>query len=129
MRFHNLGPDPSEFSNWGGYQSAPTSNCYGALDEIRVVSPDQKIAQGWAWDYTAKRAPGKIILFTPAGVVVGSGQIDTPRPDVQAVVKLPEVLTGWSGEVQAPPGSQVRAFAVLADSKSICALNNERPVP
>ena len=57
------------------------------------------------------------------------GEIYKARPDVQAVMNIPELRTGWAGEVQARPGSQLRAFALLADSKSICPLNNERTVP
>jgi hypothetical protein len=129
MRSHNLGADPREFYNWGGYRMAATSNCVGSLEVIRRISSTQTMAQGWAWDTMAKQAPDQVILALPNGLVVGLGLIDRPRPDIQAAMKIPELRTGWSAEAQAAEGSQLRAFAVLADSKSICPLNNERTVP
>ena len=129
MRAHGVGVNPLEFYNWGGYRLVPASSCWGSLDLIRTTSPGQKLAQGWAWDTTKKRTPDKIVLALPSGVVVGYGEIDTARPDVQAVMKISDLRTGWSGPVHAMPGSHVRAFAVLADSKSICPLNNERDTP
>jgi hypothetical protein len=129
MRSHNLGADPKEFYNWGGYSMAAASNCVGSLEAIRRISSTQTMAQGWAWDTMAKQAPDQVILALPSGLVVGLGEINMPRPDVQAVMKIPELRTGWSGQLQAAKGSQLRAFVVLADSKSICPLNNERQVP
>ena len=129
MRSHNLGADPSEFYNWGGYHMAATNNCAGSLETIRRISSTQTMAQGWAWDTAAKKAPNQVVLALPDGLVVGLGEIDTPRPDVQAALTISELRTGWSGEAKAAEGSQLRAFAVLADSKSICPLNNARQVP
>jgi hypothetical protein len=129
MRSHNLGADPREFYNWGGYRMAASSNCVGSFEIIQRISSTQTMAQGWAWDTTAKQAPDQVVLALPSGLVVGLGEIGIPRPDVQAAMQIPELRTGWRGEAQAAAGSQLRAFALLADSKSICPLNNERQVP
>ena len=80
---------------------------------------------GWAWDVVAKRAPQKIVMALPGGLIVGYGDVGSPRPDVQDFLKIPELLTGWSGEALAPRHSRLRAFAVLADSTSICPLGRK----
>jgi hypothetical protein len=140
LRSHNLGPDPREFPgkappllkslpNWAGYHVVAMSECSGYLDGVRRIAPNRVAAGGWAWDIAARRAPQKIVLALPDGLVVGFGDAGTPRPDVQRSMNIPEVLTGWNGEALAPHGSQLRAFAVLADEKSICPLNNEPEVP
>jgi hypothetical protein len=140
LRSHNLGPDPREFPgkaprllkslpNWAGYHVVAMSECSGFLDAVRRIAPNRVTAGGWAWDIGARRAPEKVVLALPDGLVVGFGEVGTPRPDVQRSMNIPEPLTGWHGEALAPPNSQLRAFAVLADDKSICPLNNEPEVP
>jgi len=141
LRSHYRGADAWEFSrgtpqllnispNWGGYQVVATSKCSGFLDIVERIRTDRVAAQGWAWDLTAKRAPQIIVLASPEGLLVGFGDVDTARPDVHAARKeISDLQTGWNGEAVATQGSKLRAFAVLADSKSICPLANEVQVP
>ncbi|MBV9770154.1 MAG: hypothetical protein JOZ32_11335 [Bryobacterales bacterium] len=140
LRAHKLGPDPQELANtmlhpseplpnWAGYHVVANTNCSGYLDATQRVAFNRVVAQGWAWDSAAKHPPRKIVLALPGGWIVGSGQVDTLRPDVTAALKIPDPRTGWHGEAIAPSGSRLTAFAVLADSKSICPLSNELNVP
>jgi hypothetical protein len=140
-RAHNLAPDAMEFltrrrrilktvPDWGGYRVVAPANCYGFLDVVRRMTPDRVAAQGWAWDITAKRAPQEVVLGLPSGMLVGVGDVETPRPDVQAANRtVSDLITGWNGEALASKGSPLRAFAVLSDSKSICPLVNEIEAP
>ena len=60
---------------------------------------------------------------------MGFGEVDGPKPEVKEVEKeVTELKTGWGTVAVVPHGSIVRAFAVLADSTSICPLANEIPV-
>jgi hypothetical protein len=93
MRSHNLGTDPREFYNWGGYRMAPASNCVGSLEVIRRVSSLKPWLKVGPWDATARRAPDQVILALPSGLVVGMGEMQIPRPDIQAAMKLPELRT------------------------------------
>jgi hypothetical protein len=91
------------------------------------IGTDRVATQGWAWDLTAKRGPQVIVLALPSGLLVGFGEVDTARPDVQAVRKdISKLETGWDADALATQGN---TFAVLADSKSICPLANEIQVP
>jgi len=82
------------------------------------------------WDLAASKPPAKIILSLPDGLVVGIGDVDGPRPDVQAAKKeITDLKTGWGLEAVVPHGSVLRAFALLSDSKSICPLGNEIGAP
>jgi hypothetical protein len=140
LRAHNIGPDASEFvskqarfvqsiPDWGGYQVVPVDNCTGFLDGVQRLTSKRALARGWAWDVAARRPPGHIVLVLPGGLVTGFGEVDTPRPDVTALLKIPELVTGWSGEALVPRGSRLRAFAVLADSRSICQLGGGLDIP
>ena len=140
LRSNHLGPDPTEFPgkaprllksvpNWDGYRVVGSSECSGYLDSVRRITSNRVSARGWAWDIGAGRAPEKIVLALPDGLVVGYGEVGTARPDVQRSMNIPDPLTGWNGEALAPHGSRLRAFAVLAGGKSICPLNNESEVP
>jgi hypothetical protein len=71
-----------------------------------------------------------MVLAQPGGLLVGFGEFGTPRADVEDTVKgVSKVLTGWSGEALAPKASHLQAFAVLADSTSICPIPNEIQAP
>jgi hypothetical protein len=139
LRSHNLGSDAREFAgkderlrslpDWRNYRVVANTNCSGFFDAYQRSTANRVQAQGWAWDIAAKRPPQKIVLALPGGPVVGLGEVDTPRPDVQTLAKIPELITGWRAEALAPHDSQLKAFALLADSKSICPLNNEFRVP
>jgi hypothetical protein len=141
MRAHNIGPDAREFfkvppriskpsPNWGGYRVVAASNCQGFFESARRIDPNAVLAQGWAWDIAENRAPGKMVLAQPGGLLVGFGEFGTPRADVEQTVKsVSSVLTGWSGEALAPKASRLQAFAVLADSTSICPIPNEIQAP
>jgi hypothetical protein len=139
LRSHKLGLDARELTqknmlssnlpDWGGYHVVAKTNCSGFFDAYQRLTPNKVQAQGWAWDIAARRPAQKIVLALPSGVVVGFGEVDTPRPDVQTRAQIPELVTGWTAEALAPHDSQLKAFAVLADSKSICPLENERRVP
>jgi len=142
LRSHNLGPDAWEFShgsprllqtspNWGGYQLVSTDKCSGFLDGVeRIKGTDRVAARGWAWDQTRRRAPQLVLLALPGGLIVGFGEVGAPRTDIPAARKdISDLRTGWDGEATAAHGSKLRAFAVLADSKSICPLANEKEAP
>jgi hypothetical protein len=78
----------------------------------------------------AKKPPNTIVLALPDGLVVGFGEVDTPRPDVRAALPgVTDLNIGWSSEAIVPHGSMLRAYALLGDSKSICPLANEIRVP
>ena len=150
LRSHHWGPDPNEFGlmplapahpvkilaepvpNWAGYRVVSSNKCLGYLDAVHPIAPgsDTVFAGGWAWDLEAGKPPGKIVLALPDGLVVGFGDVDGPRPDVQALKpEVKDVKTGWGTEAVVPHGSIVRAFAILSDSKSICPLANTIAAP
>ncbi len=145
LRSHSLGPDPRELASrlprasgpapiphWDGYKVVPGTGCVGYLDgfEPGVQEPGVVVLTGWAWDRLAQKPPRKMVFARPDGLVVGFGEMRIPREDVGAVQKdVTNINTGWEGEATAAPGSRLRAFAILEDTKSICPLPNEIVVP
>jgi hypothetical protein len=153
LKSHNLGPDPRDFGgvappapNPGrlavypasdppqlkGYQIAHPEACFGFLDEALPVdgSPHAFTISGWAWERTGARLPGKVALAFPDGSVAQTAEFTLPRPDVQKA--LPEITalnTGWRTTIQAGPGVHLRAYAILADQKTACALTDQFIAP
>jgi hypothetical protein len=48
---------------------------------------------------------------------------------VKALLKIPDLVTGWDGEALVSRRSRLRAFAVVGDSKSICQLGDGLDIP
>jgi hypothetical protein len=149
---HNLGPDPREFGateavaaaephrvrpqtdapQLKGYHLVAPEGCWGFLDEGTPVSGNEHAFTifGWAWDRAGARVPAKVVLASPNGSVVQSAEFGEPRPDVQKA--LPEVTSlgnGWKTTLQVAPGAKLRAYAIFADQKTACPLNNEFVAP
>ena len=138
LRSRNLGQDAQEFASkrpsvalpgWGGYRVVEKTRCSGFFDVFQRVTGKRVLTQGWAWDVAARRHPSKIVFALHGGLVVGFGEVYLQRLDVQTIMKIPDPLTGWSGEASAPHNAQLGAYALLADSTSICPLGDERNIP
>jgi hypothetical protein len=140
LRANNIGPDASEYVSkqarliktirgWGGYQMVASTNCMGVLDGYQRLTSRRALVRGWAWDVQAKRPPARIILALPDGLITGFAEVDTPRPEVKALLKIPDLVTGWDGEALVSRRSRLRAFAVVGDSKSICQLGDGLDIP
>jgi hypothetical protein len=111
-----------------GFQVLPLDQCAGQLDWVKLVpgKPDLVVAGGWAWTSASATGPRRIILALEDGIIVGSGQVSLPRPDVQLqVARVTELNTGWTAEGSLPRGKTLRAFVASDHSATVCPLPNE----
>lgn len=138
---HHIGPDIENFrplkgtithSGVGaielkGYRLT-VNTCNGFLEEVVRVPGEQKLVtvRGWAWNLSPPKTPPQVLLALQSGTIVGSADVLLPRPDVRDhILGVNDTMTGWMAEASLPPGMTLRAFAVSADSQSVCPLNDE----
>jgi hypothetical protein len=77
-----------------------TAVCKGAVDVTLKHAAGGRVGdeiQGWAWDTQSKSAPVRLLLTDPSAKIIGAGEVNRDRPDVQRAVpgvKTPRV--GWT---------------------------------
>jgi hypothetical protein len=137
---HHIGPNIEDFRPLNGTitQSAAgktelkgyrliSNACNGFLDEVVRVPGHKELvtARGWAWNLSPPKRPPQVLLALQDGTIVGSADVLLPRPDVRDHIPgIDDPMTGWVTEASLPPGMTLQAFAVSADSQSVCPLNN-----
>jgi hypothetical protein len=101
-----------------------TAACKGAVDLTLKHAAGGRVGdelQGWAWDPQSKAAPTRVLLTDASAKVIGAGEVDRDRPDVQRAVpaiKTPRV--GWTVITRATAGV-ANVVGVLA-SGALCTI-------
>jgi hypothetical protein len=138
---HHIGPDIEDFRPLKGtitHSAAGATGvkgyrlvlnaCNGFLDAVVRVPGNRTLvaARGWAWNLSPPKTPPRVLLALQDGTIVGSADFFVPRSDVRDHTPgVDDPVTGWMTEASLPPGMTLRAFAISADSQSVCPLNNE----
>lgn len=100
-------------------------SCEGNTDNVlvRYIGPPSGVKiVGWGWDTNARRGFRRIVAADDAGLIVGAGEGELPRPDVmRARPNIDALNTGWQVTVRRDSGS-VEAYGVMNDGRSVCRL-------
>ncbi len=116
------------------YRLVGRDRCLGGWDSVTAVdSPDHtaETAAGWAWDTSANRPPKMVIIADRGGVIRGLAQFNRDREDIaQALRNGRMTSSGWFGFARRLSGLEpYRAYALLSDGVSVCALRSSSEVP
>jgi hypothetical protein len=136
----------SRYAPWAGHSIAglapfaPSSSCTGTINPAEaVVAPNTSDAYSWvtglpsaylwvitgsAWDESAKRPPKLVLLVDSSGQVTEFGFPGFKQPGGS-----PFRHAGWQSIFFKPDGGMMRAYAVLNNGKSICALPGQQLLP
>ena len=99
-------------------------SCLGSIDEVRALGPGGSSGtsvEGWAWDGAEGHGPADMVFADQSGIIVGFARGGLQRPDVPAdrpVVRSDRV--GWSGFASPHRGSDLSAYAVSDDARTVC---------
>jgi hypothetical protein len=104
------------------FQITPSNRCEGKTDLREMLPGGTGRVTGWAWDRDFAAPPLDVLLVNVDGRVVGLARCGLPHHDTgghssQVVIWR----AGWLGYCK-PDAGPVRAFAVLQDGRSVCAL-------
>lgn len=81
--------------------------CVGSIDLKAAINGDQAQirAEGWAWNWEARAAVGRVLLADEAGTIVGVGYGGRARPDVMdALDGVTALETGWLAHARSMNG-------------------------
>jgi hypothetical protein len=111
------------------YRVVTRDHCQGTWEStVTLDSPDNvaESATGWAWDNAANRPPKMVIIADQAGVIRGLARFTREREDVaETLHNRGMVSSGWFGFARRLPGiNRYRAYALLSDGVSLCALRD-----
>jgi hypothetical protein len=131
FRAHHMASFSREWTRWIGdpalahfVMTSSDSDCVGAWESVSRVggsfSP-AAVAEGWGYDRRFKRAPDRVVFTDGARRIVGFATPTRRRPDLRS--GHPEVSTGrvgWVSYLPAGVSSDITAFLVLGDGRSLC---------
>jgi hypothetical protein len=81
---------------------------------------------GWAWDLERGAAPETVLVTDGEDRVVGLARTLFEVPEVAADLRIGTARVGWRGYARGPGPLTLRAWAVGADGRSLCALAGEQ---
>ena len=116
------------------YRVVSRDHCQGTWEStVTLDSADNmgESASGWAWDNAANHPPQMVIIVDDSRVIRGLGRFTREREDLaQALGNSRMKSSGWFGFARRLPGNHTyRAYALLRDGSSLCALQNSSEVP
>ena len=110
------------------FELAPAGRCVGTmLVGARLAVPGRQIfrVNGWAWDVERDQPPAYVVMAGSDGIVRGLGYIGR-RQGWPGKRREP---TGfhWAGVLAAARDQGQRAYGLLSDGRTICALMPREP--